>query len=57
MNEALLELYRHSTWATLRLIEYCQGLADESNLEDLGDGAVPLGELAKRIRILGPRGR
>ena len=29
MNGALLELYRHKTWATLRLIEYCQGLADE----------------------------
>jgi uncharacterized damage-inducible protein DinB len=29
MNGALLELYRHKTWATLRLIEYCQNLADE----------------------------
>jgi uncharacterized damage-inducible protein DinB len=29
MSEALLELYRHKTWATLRLIEVCQGLADE----------------------------
>ena len=29
MNRALLELYRHKTWATLRLIEYCQGLDDE----------------------------
>lgn len=29
MNGALLELYRHKTWATLRLIEYCQGLEDE----------------------------
>jgi uncharacterized damage-inducible protein DinB len=29
MTDALLELYRHKTWATLRLIEYCQGLADE----------------------------
>jgi uncharacterized damage-inducible protein DinB len=28
MNETLLELYRHKTWATLRLIEHCQGLAD-----------------------------
>jgi cyclophilin family peptidyl-prolyl cis-trans isomerase/uncharacterized damage-inducible protein DinB len=28
-NGALLELYRHKTWATLRLIEHCQGLADE----------------------------
>ena len=29
MNDTLLELYRHKTWATLRLIEYCQGLANE----------------------------
>ena len=29
MNDVLLELYRHKTWATLRLIEYCQGLGDE----------------------------
>lgn len=29
MNGALLELYRHKTWATLRLIEHCQGLEDE----------------------------
>jgi uncharacterized damage-inducible protein DinB len=29
MNDVLLELYRHKTWATLRLIEYCQGLDDE----------------------------
>jgi uncharacterized damage-inducible protein DinB len=25
----LFELFRHKTWATLRLIEYCQGLDDE----------------------------
>jgi uncharacterized damage-inducible protein DinB len=30
MNETLLELYRHKTWATLRLIEACQSLGDES---------------------------
>jgi uncharacterized damage-inducible protein DinB len=29
MNGPLLELYRHKTWATLRLIEYCRGLDDE----------------------------
>jgi uncharacterized damage-inducible protein DinB len=29
MNQVLLELHRHKTWATLRLIEYCQGLDDE----------------------------
>src|SRR5258708_1262718 len=89
MNDALLELYRHKTWATLRLIEYCQGL-DEEHLvptipgtfgpirdtlrrlvgaeegcfwtvtrerlsEPLPAGPVPLGELAERIRRLGPR--
>src|SRR5216683_5557216 len=30
MTTALLELYRHKTWATLRLIEFCQGLSDEA---------------------------
>jgi uncharacterized damage-inducible protein DinB len=29
MNEALLTLFRHKTWATLRLIEHCQGLDDK----------------------------
>src|SRR6202011_5678949 len=29
MNGVLLELYRHKTWATLRLIEHCQGLDDK----------------------------
>src|SRR5437660_6479048 len=29
MNGALLETFRHKTWATLQLIEHCQGLADE----------------------------
>ena len=29
MNRALLELYRHKTWATLRVIEFCQGLAGD----------------------------
>ncbi len=28
MSEALLTLYRHKTWATLRLIEYCQGIGE-----------------------------
>lgn len=89
MTTALLELYRHKTWATLRLIEICQGLADEHLdatipgtfgtvretlrhlvdseegyfriltherlAEPLPDGPVPLDELAKRIRRLGPR--
>jgi uncharacterized damage-inducible protein DinB len=29
MSSALVQLYRHKTWATLQLIEYCEGLADE----------------------------
>ena len=29
MTGALLELYRHKTWATLRLIEHCQTLGDQ----------------------------
>jgi hypothetical protein len=29
MSGAVLELFRHKTWATLRLIEYCQDFADE----------------------------
>lgn len=29
MNETLFALYRHKTWATLRLIEHCQGLDDD----------------------------
>jgi uncharacterized damage-inducible protein DinB len=32
MNGALLELYRHNTWATLRLIDHCRGL-DEGLLD------------------------
>src|SRR5262245_41673217 len=91
MNATLLELYRHKTWATLRLIEYCQGLDDElldatvpgtfGTIRDTlghlvaseegyffrltgerlaeplpqGPVMVALGELADRIRRLGPR--
>jgi len=29
MTGTLVELFRHKTWATLGLIEYCQRLADE----------------------------
>lgn len=32
MNETLRHLYRHMTWATLQVIEFCQGL-DEAHLE------------------------
>ncbi len=89
MSGALLELYRHKTWATLRLIELCQSLADEDldatipgtfgtiretlrHLVDAEEGylriltgkrmwqplpeaGVPLDELARRIREMGPR--
>jgi uncharacterized damage-inducible protein DinB len=37
VDGALLELYRHKTWATLRLIEHCQGLEDE-HLDAWPDG-------------------
>ena len=36
MNGTLLELFRHKTWATLRLIEYCQELDNE-----LLDATIP----------------
>jgi uncharacterized damage-inducible protein DinB len=29
MSAALLELYRHKTWATVRLIEFCEGLTPQ----------------------------
>jgi uncharacterized damage-inducible protein DinB len=35
-NTALLNLYRHMTWATLQVIEFCQGL-DDAHL----DATVP----------------
>ena len=28
MSGTLLELFRHKTWATLKLIEFCEGLSD-----------------------------
>jgi uncharacterized damage-inducible protein DinB len=36
MNEALVELFRHKTWATVLLIEACQGLD-----EDVLDATTP----------------
>ena len=36
MNHTLLTLYRHMTWATLQVIEFCQGL-DDAHL----DATVP----------------
>ncbi|HKW58629.1 MAG TPA: DinB family protein [Candidatus Dormibacteraeota bacterium] len=89
MSLALLDLYRHKTWATLQLIQFCEGLDDEvldattpgtygSIRETLRhivraeegyfarltgkrfmdplpqSGAVPLADLAERIRRLGP---
>jgi uncharacterized damage-inducible protein DinB len=49
MNGALLELYRHKTWATLRLIEHCQGLA----VEEL-DATIPgtYGTIRETLRHL-----
>jgi uncharacterized damage-inducible protein DinB len=37
MTSVLLELYRHKTWATLRLIEFCEKLPPE-NLEETTPG-------------------
>ena len=84
MSEALLELFRHKTWATLELLDFCRDLDDEhldattpgtyGSIRDtlrhlvqaeegyfarltgrrLKDPLVPLGELAERIRVLGP---
>jgi uncharacterized damage-inducible protein DinB len=36
MNDGLLNLYRHMTWATLQVIEFCQGV-DDAHL----DATVP----------------
>ena len=29
MNEALLEAFRHNSWATRQLLQFCRGLSDE----------------------------
>jgi len=49
LSEALLTLYRHKTWATLRLIQYCQGL-DAEHL----DAAIPgtYGTIRETLRHL-----
>jgi uncharacterized damage-inducible protein DinB len=49
MSSALLTLYRHKTWATLRLIEYCQGI-DEAHL----DATIPgtYGTIRETLRHL-----
>jgi uncharacterized damage-inducible protein DinB len=49
MNQVLLELFRHNTWATLGLIEYCQGLSD-----DLLDATIPgtYGSIRETLRHL-----
>jgi uncharacterized damage-inducible protein DinB len=53
MNGALLSMYRHKTWATLRLIEHCQGLAD-----DHLDATIPgtYGTIRDTLRHLVERG-
>jgi uncharacterized damage-inducible protein DinB len=47
--DGLLEMFRYKTWATLRLIEYCQGLGDE----DL-DATIPgtYGTIRETLRHL-----
>src|SRR5262245_50315298 len=52
MNGVLLALYRHKTWATLRLIEFCQGLGDEHPLA----AAAPTSDTTRRA-ILHQLGR
>jgi uncharacterized damage-inducible protein DinB len=49
MNGTLLELYRHKTWATLRLIEFCERL-DDATL----DATVPgtYGSIRETLRHL-----
>jgi uncharacterized damage-inducible protein DinB len=49
VSEALLTLYRHKTWATLRLIEYCQGI-DAEHL----DATIPgtFGTIRETLRHL-----
>jgi uncharacterized damage-inducible protein DinB len=49
MSQTLLEMFRHKTWATLRLIEYCQGLPTD----DL-DAKIPgtFGTIRETLRHL-----
>ena len=49
MNDVLVTLFRHKTWATLRLIEHCRGLPDE-----LLDATVPgtFGSIRDTLRHL-----
>jgi uncharacterized damage-inducible protein DinB len=49
MSQTLLEMFRHKTWATLRLIEYCQGLPSD----DL-DARIPgtFGTIRETLRHL-----
>ena len=49
MDGALLELHRHKTWATLRLIEHCRGLDDE-HLEATIPGTY--GTIGATLRLL-----
>ena len=50
MARTLLELYRHMTWSTLRLIEHCQDLADE-HLDATTPGTF--GTIRETLRHLG----
>jgi uncharacterized damage-inducible protein DinB len=49
MSEALLDLFRHKTWATLRLLEFCQGLSD-ADLEATTPGTY--GSISDTLRHL-----
>jgi uncharacterized damage-inducible protein DinB len=49
MHDVLLARYRHQNWATLRLIEHCQGLDDET-LDATIPG--PYGTVRKAFRHL-----
>jgi uncharacterized damage-inducible protein DinB len=49
MSDGLLTLYRHKTWATLRLIEYCQGI-DGAHLDATTPGTY--GTIRETLRHL-----
>ncbi len=49
MNQALIELTRHKTWATLRLIEHCQRLTDQQ-LDSTAPGTY--GSIRETLRHL-----
>ena len=54
MNEALLVLYRHKTWATLALMDFCKGV-DDAVLDATAPGAY--GTVRHPRHIVSARGR